>query len=194
MTKRPLLMLVVLTACSNAASGGDAGSNPPDSGPRADGATSSADSGTPADGGDCTIFSGRYVAVDVRCNGAPYARMELLTPPAGGWYVEDDGTEASFTQTVGSCSLVATGHIGCDSPAVGQLTHVPEHALTCAPDGCAPFAAQCDGTAVGAHATWTYELMDDGRVRTTSVGDTPIRTCTGAGQENPVEVIWEPVD
>jgi hypothetical protein len=216
MTFTRSLVLACFVSSASACSGGaavtvDSGAPPGDTGtgavdtgvPGADGGPNSdaggdvdtgvvVDAGTPGDAASasCMPFRGRYLATEIRCNGEPFSRMALLTPPAGGWYLEDDGTTATFTQTVTGCSLVATGHIDCDSPVVGQLTHTPDAPLACEPAACSPFAAACTGTTTGTEATWTYVVNADGTVHTETVGETPIQTCTGAGQSNPVQVTW----
>jgi len=147
-----------------------------------------------ADAGMGCLFVGRYTATNIRCNGAPYTGAGSLTPPGGSWIAADDGTHATFTETIGSCSLIATGHIDCDSPTVGQFTHVPTAPLRCSPAACSPFAALCSGTTVGASATWTYTRNADGTIET-STSSSAIHTCTSGAtpQGNPLQITWVPM-
>jgi hypothetical protein len=206
--------LLAVAGCSNtAAPGTDAGHGAEDTGSGgtdagADAGAPSIDAGTDAGptGSDAGIdaassttdagalgclFRGAYHATNIRCNGAPYAQAAALTPPSGSWTVSDDGTHATFTTTIGSCSLIATGHILCDSPAVGQFTHHPDAPLTCSPAACSPFASACSGSTVGADATWSYTRNADGSIEA-STSASAIHTCTGAGQSNPVQITWVP--
>ncbi len=168
----------------------DGGSTTADTG--VDGGSTTADTGVDGGATGC-LFHGRYLATDIRCNGAPYTAAASLTPPAGSWIANDNGTTATFTETIGSCSLIATGHITCDSPTVGQFTHHPDAPLACSPAACTPFMSACSGTAVGAEATWTYVRNADGSI-TATTSSTSIRTCTAgaAPQGNPLSIVWVP--
>jgi hypothetical protein len=178
-------------------SGTDGGATTTDSAVDADGTAldTGVDASSTTDAGAMgCLFHGRYMATNIRCNGAPYTAAASLMPPAGSWIAADDGTHATFTETIGSCSLIATGHIVCDSPAVGQFTHHPDSPLVCSPSMCLPFMSACSGTAVGAEATWTYTRNADGSIEA-STSSPSIRTCTAGAtpQGNPLQITWVPM-
>jgi hypothetical protein len=180
--------------------GTDSGTPGTDSGtPDTDSGTPGTDSGTPgSDGGASTCMPvGRWHVESIACNGVPYTREALLTPPMGSWTLQWDGTNGTFTQTItlpppagtgAACSLVQSGTLTCDAPSAGEITH-HRTMSSCMPSMCAPFTAACAGGGA-ADATWRYERIDATHYRFTSVDPTPIQTCTGAGQMNPIQVTW----